>query len=123
MYGMSALIGIFGLAVIIGGATIGGGDWMENLTSTVGMDFDAEDAFNAIYTVIRIAAFVGGVYFILVATFGALAMCCEKCLCTFCYGVFLSIGLLLTFIASIIFLGITGLTTDTIEALCQDDFS
>ena len=122
LYGMSILLGIFGLAVIIGGAMVGGGDWIENLTESATISIDNESPMDVFYSSIRIAAFIAGAYFIGSALFGCIANKCEACPITFCYGIVLSAGFIATFIASLIFLGFAGLNDDIITDICNDNY-
>jgi hypothetical protein len=66
----------------------------------------------------RIAAFLCGAYWFITGLMGCIAMKCDKCFCTFCYGCLVSVGVIFSFILGIVFLAFAGLDPEMIEKIC-----
>lgn len=100
----------------------GGGDWLDNLSETVEFDFAGEGAMDEIYDMIRLAGFLGGLYFVLVGAWGIVTACCKTACCGFINFFITSGGILLSFVLAIVLLAFSGLTDEIIEEICVDNY-
>jgi hypothetical protein len=123
MYGLSILLGLAGVACIVGGASLGNGDWKENMAASVEMEFSGEGFMEDVYSVLKLATFFLGAYFFVSSILGCLTMCCKNACCSFFYIIFISVGIILTAVMALMVLGFSGLTEETINEMCVDDFS
>jgi hypothetical protein len=123
MYGKSTLLGLAGLACILGGAMVGGGDWKENLSSSVEMEFSGDAFMSDVYSMIKLATLLTGAYFFISSILGCVTMCCKNACCSFFYIIFISVGIILTMIMALLLLGFSGISEETINEMCVDNFS
>lgn len=87
------------------------------------MEFSGDAFMSDVYSVFMFATLFMGAYFIISSILGCVTMCCKNACCSFFYIIFISVGIILTMIMALLLLGFSGLSEETINEMCVDDFS
>merc|ERR1712130_966506 len=76
-----------------------------------------------IYDVMRLGAFLCGIYFVIAGILGCVTGKCKTMVCGCFYALYIIVGIILAFIMAITLLAFSGLNEEMIGELCEDNYS